>query len=192
MAKRAGVNRAVPAHHFGDVRGLLTALAAEGFRRLQATLDDADAGASDPRDRAIRAGLGCMRFAVTRPAPLRHRKAFVAILPAMAGFRGDGGLVTTTRKGLVFLRAIWSGAFGPVGGLTRTPFRPVFFPVTCGEAGMRLARPRGLPLSAALPRFTAIPANRRHAFPCARGGANYCRHGQSGGPGGYGLRLMLR
>ena len=37
MAKRAGVSHAAPAHHFGDARGLLTALAAEGFDRFLAT-----------------------------------------------------------------------------------------------------------------------------------------------------------
>ena len=30
VAKRAGVSHAAPAHHFRDVRGLLTALSAEG------------------------------------------------------------------------------------------------------------------------------------------------------------------
>ncbi|NRB03591.1 MAG: TetR family transcriptional regulator, partial [Rhodobacteraceae bacterium] len=34
VARRAGVSHAAPAHHFGDVTGLLTALAAEGFRRF--------------------------------------------------------------------------------------------------------------------------------------------------------------
>jgi AcrR family transcriptional regulator len=68
VAKRAGVSHAAPAHHFGDVGGLLTALAAEGFRRFQATLEAEEAGAADAHDRAIRAGLGYMRFATTRPA----------------------------------------------------------------------------------------------------------------------------
>src|ERR1700716_2929700 len=38
LARRAGVSHAAPAHHFGDKRGLLTAVAAEGFRRLSASL----------------------------------------------------------------------------------------------------------------------------------------------------------
>ena len=46
-ARRAGVSPAAPAHHFGDARGLLTALAAEAFRRfgdaLAAHLELADA-----------------------------------------------------------------------------------------------------------------------------------------------------
>ncbi len=33
-ARRAGVSHAAPKHHFGDVRGLLTELAAGGFERL--------------------------------------------------------------------------------------------------------------------------------------------------------------
>ena len=33
-ARRAGVSHAAPKHHFGDARGLLTALAARGFGRL--------------------------------------------------------------------------------------------------------------------------------------------------------------
>ena len=71
VAKRAGVSHAAPAHHFGDVGGLLTALAAEGFRRFQATLDASEAGAVDARDRAIRAGLGYLEFATLRPALFR-------------------------------------------------------------------------------------------------------------------------
>lgn len=71
VAKRAGVSHAAPAHHFGDTQGLLTALAAEGFRRFQATLDAREVGATDLRDRAIRAGLGYLDFALARPALFR-------------------------------------------------------------------------------------------------------------------------
>ncbi len=71
VAKRAGVSHAAPAHHFGDVGGLLTALAAEGFRRFQATLDAREAGIGDPRERAVAAGLGYMEFAMARPALFR-------------------------------------------------------------------------------------------------------------------------
>ncbi|MGL4234829.1 TetR/AcrR family transcriptional regulator [Tabrizicola sp.] len=71
VAKRAGVSHAAPTHHFGDVGGLLTALAAEGFRRFQATLDARETGAVDARDRAVRAGLGYLDFAMARPALFR-------------------------------------------------------------------------------------------------------------------------
>ncbi len=46
-ARRAGVSHAAPKHHFGDVKGLLTAIAARGFeqltRRLRAKLRTAGA-----------------------------------------------------------------------------------------------------------------------------------------------------
>jgi AcrR family transcriptional regulator len=71
VAKRAGVSHAAPAHHFGDTGGLLTALAAEGFTRFQDTLDARERGAADARDRAVRAGLGYLDFAIARPALFR-------------------------------------------------------------------------------------------------------------------------
>jgi AcrR family transcriptional regulator len=39
LARRAGVSHAAPTHHFGDKRGLLTALATEGFGRLAGELE---------------------------------------------------------------------------------------------------------------------------------------------------------
>src|SRR5215213_11204294 len=40
LARRVGVSHAAPAHHFGDKRGLLTAVAAEGYRLFAAALRD--------------------------------------------------------------------------------------------------------------------------------------------------------
>ena len=71
VAKRAGVSHAAPAHHFGDTNGLLTALATEGFRTFQDTLDAREVGAADARDKAVRAGLGYLEFAMNRPALFR-------------------------------------------------------------------------------------------------------------------------
>lgn len=72
VAKRAGVSHAAPAHHFGDAGGLLTALAAEGFRRFvanQAAYEDR-AGA-DPAARLVESGLGYIAFAGDNPALFR-------------------------------------------------------------------------------------------------------------------------
>ena len=55
-ARRAGVSPAAPAHHFGDARGLLTAIATEGFREFGDALEEADAGGD--RDARICAGPG--------------------------------------------------------------------------------------------------------------------------------------
>src|SRR3974377_2347881 len=63
-ARRAGVSHAAPAHHFGDKTGLLTALAAEGFRILHRhtspTLGRPDA--------LVRAGEQYVAFALAHPA----------------------------------------------------------------------------------------------------------------------------
>ena len=44
-ARRAGVSHGAPAHHFGDVRGLLTALVAGGFEQLLCWMDEHEAAA---------------------------------------------------------------------------------------------------------------------------------------------------
>jgi AcrR family transcriptional regulator len=53
-ARRAGVSPGAPAHHFGDARGLLTAVAAGGFARLAAQLRTAsNAAPAEARLEAI-------------------------------------------------------------------------------------------------------------------------------------------
>jgi AcrR family transcriptional regulator len=60
LARAAGVSHAAPAHHFTDRRGLFTALATEGFRKLA----DALAGA---RPDFLDAALAYVRFAIDHP-----------------------------------------------------------------------------------------------------------------------------
>lgn len=72
VAKRADVSHAAPAHHFGDTNGLLTALAAEGYRRFvahQAIWEDR--AGEDPEARLIESGLGYIDFALNNPALFR-------------------------------------------------------------------------------------------------------------------------
>lgn len=66
VAGLAGVSHAAVAHHFGDKRGLLTALAVEGY----GLLGDAMAAASaDRRDGDLLAfAIGYVRFAADHPA----------------------------------------------------------------------------------------------------------------------------
>jgi AcrR family transcriptional regulator len=64
LARRAGVSHAAPAHHFGDKAGLLTAVAADGFRRLAATLQEA----SEATGSFLEVGVAYVRFAVTHRA----------------------------------------------------------------------------------------------------------------------------
>lgn len=60
LARAAGVSHAAPAHHFGDRRGLFTALACEGFRNLTAELIDA-------RPEFIDSAKAYVRFALANP-----------------------------------------------------------------------------------------------------------------------------
>ena len=72
VAKRAGVSHGAPAHHFKDAKGLLTALAASGFRRLVEAQEVRQARAdSDVRAQQIAAGLGYIDFALENPALFR-------------------------------------------------------------------------------------------------------------------------
>lgn len=60
LARAAGVSHAAPAHHFGDRRGLFTALAEQGFRILAAELAAA-------RPEFIDAAKAYVRFALAHP-----------------------------------------------------------------------------------------------------------------------------
>lgn len=72
VAKRAGVSHAAPAHHFGDVNGLLTALATEGFRQFLAAQAAREGAADkDPASQLVAAGMGYIDFAMARPTLFR-------------------------------------------------------------------------------------------------------------------------
>ena len=72
VAKRAGVSHAAPAHHFGDANGLLTALAAVGFREFLAAQTARERKAApDARSQLLASGVGYVDFAVERPTLFR-------------------------------------------------------------------------------------------------------------------------
>ncbi len=120
VAKRAGVSHAAPAHHFGDTGGLLTTLAAEGFTQFQNTLDAREIGATDPREKAVRAGLGYLEFAVARPALFRlifssARPDFASadlIAAANRAYDHLVELVTTLGGGETDVIALWATSHG--------------------------------------------------------------------------------
>lgn len=69
-AREAGVSHGAPAHHFGDLSGLLTELAASGFVRLRETVlteVSEAAGQAGPSDYTTALGRGYIRFARTHP-----------------------------------------------------------------------------------------------------------------------------
>jgi AcrR family transcriptional regulator len=65
-ARAAGVSHAAPAHHFGDLRGLLSDLASVGFERFVAHLSAAMAAAAEDR-RFLALGLAYIDFAKRWP-----------------------------------------------------------------------------------------------------------------------------
>jgi AcrR family transcriptional regulator len=64
LARRTGVSHAAPAHHFGDKAGLLTAVAADGFRRLAVILRDT----YEATGSFLEVGVAYVGFAVTHRA----------------------------------------------------------------------------------------------------------------------------
>lgn len=61
LARRAGVSHAAPAHHFGGRRGLLSALATEGYELLAIAMRDAQAGGFES------VAVSYVRFALGHP-----------------------------------------------------------------------------------------------------------------------------
>lgn len=129
-AKRAGVSHAAPTHHFGDVTGLLTALAAEGFQRFLATttarLTKADS--TDGRGRMAALGLGYVEFARANPALFRlmfssdrpdfddealgtaASTAFEQLVSGVGGVEGSDPL--DSRRGRRIVAARWAMVHG--------------------------------------------------------------------------------
>jgi AcrR family transcriptional regulator len=68
-ARRAGVSHGAPAHHFGNLTGLLTEFAVQGFERLGASMDPTTVEGA--KDALQAAGLGYVRFAMDAPDQFR-------------------------------------------------------------------------------------------------------------------------
>ncbi len=104
-ARRAGVSKAAPAHHFGNVRGLLGAIASRGIEdladRMESALTIAKPGAS-ARLQAI--GSAYVDFALDRPE--RFRLMFGPSSPA--NVPEPSSLPSTDRALLILEREIAS------------------------------------------------------------------------------------
>ncbi len=105
-ARRAGVAHSAPGHHFGDVTGLLTEVAARGFERLTARMQQHRAGIEGP-EALERIARGYVEFAlgdpvvfalmfhsdrVERGSPRCQRAgdaAFAELVSAVASAKGD-------------------------------------------------------------------------------------------------------
>jgi AcrR family transcriptional regulator len=134
-ARRAGVAHSAPGHHFGDVSGLLTEVAARGFERLAARMQRHRAGIEGP-EALERIARGYVDFAlgdpvvfvlmfhsdrVDRGSPRCQRAgdaAFGELVSAVSSARGD-----SARDNDV-LRFAWAAIHGIAMLLVDGPLMP--------------------------------------------------------------------
>lgn len=67
VARRAEVSHAAPGYHFGDMRGLLTSVAIEGFEKLRDETHAAGDGIDDPAERLHAIGQAYVRVGLRYP-----------------------------------------------------------------------------------------------------------------------------
>ncbi|WP_319742200.1 TetR/AcrR family transcriptional regulator [Pigmentiphaga sp.] len=110
-ARRAGVSHAAPAHHFGDVAGLLTAFAAAGFRRLSSLMRAYREAAPDLPEAQLRAvGLAYIDFAVGHRAQFQLMFRYDRLSPDHAELEQAGreaaGHLSETLAGALAARGL--------------------------------------------------------------------------------------
>jgi AcrR family transcriptional regulator len=118
IAARAGVSHTAPKNHFGSLRGLLTAIAAEGFRRHAAFMRAGVSELSHPEDRLRAAVEGYVRFAS------EHKGLFLMMFSAQHCDFSDPDLRIASAGSYAVLADIatgldWDKADAP-GGQRRT------------------------------------------------------------------------
>ena len=67
VAREAGVSHAAPTHHFGDLTGLVSELAAVGFRQFNATMAASSNAATTPLGRALARPKAYVAYAQAHP-----------------------------------------------------------------------------------------------------------------------------
>src|SRR6266481_5017244 len=67
VAREAGVSHAAPTHHFGDLTGLLSELAAIGFRRFNAAMEAAGAAGTSLMEKAMARAKAYVAYAQAHP-----------------------------------------------------------------------------------------------------------------------------
>ena len=67
VAREAGVSHAAPTHHFGDLTGLVSELAAIGFRQFNATMEAARATGTLPLEKSMAGAKAYVGYAQAHP-----------------------------------------------------------------------------------------------------------------------------
>jgi AcrR family transcriptional regulator len=67
VAREAGVSHAAPTHHFGDLTGLVSELAAIGFRQFNAAMSIAGEAGTSPNEKAMARAKAYVAYARAHP-----------------------------------------------------------------------------------------------------------------------------
>src|SRR5258708_29609541 len=67
VARQAGVSHAAPTHHFGDLTGLVSELAAIGFRQFNVAMAAAGAAGTSPIEKAMARAKAYVAYAQAHP-----------------------------------------------------------------------------------------------------------------------------
>ncbi|OKO69869.1 TetR/AcrR family transcriptional regulator [Bradyrhizobium sp. NAS96.2] len=67
VAREAGVSHAAPTHHFGDLTGLVSELAAIGFRQFNAAMIAAGASGATPNEKGLARAKAYIAYAQAHP-----------------------------------------------------------------------------------------------------------------------------
>lgn len=79
----------------------------------------------------------------TRPADLNYKSGALHIPKAMSSFGPDGGIVSTARESMVFLKAFFNGGLFPKEYVSEmSVWNRIFFPLEYGLGVMRFKLPR--------------------------------------------------
>ncbi|MEN0000009.1 MAG: TetR/AcrR family transcriptional regulator, partial [Pseudomonadota bacterium] len=115
IAARVGVSHTAPKNHFDGLHGLLAAIAAEGFRRHAAAMQEGVENAPPGRERLDVASAGYVKFAADNSAMFR-----LMFSPRFNEKAGED-LVTAARSSYGVLRGIAEGLQWQKPGPDRGP-----------------------------------------------------------------------
>jgi AcrR family transcriptional regulator len=108
VAREAGVSHAAPTHHFGDLRGLVSELAAIGFRKFNAAMAQAGSETGTPSEKMT--------------ARARSYVAYAQAHPGMYGLMFRTERLDMTRPALSeAARASFAGLAGAIGAQRHEP-----------------------------------------------------------------------
>jgi AcrR family transcriptional regulator len=114
VAREAGVSHAAPTHHFGDLAGLVSELAAIGFQQFNTAMTAAGAADGSPTEKAMARAKAYVAYAQTHPAMygLMFRTERLDMSrpslkeAASAAFAGLAGAVGASRQEQIFGQAL--------------------------------------------------------------------------------------